>query len=203
MKGQILDYSIQTNSGVISTTDGTRYNFVGSEWKGDTPPARGAAVDFEVRNGNAVAVYKALGGGGAPAIPGRKDKTTAGLLAIFLGGLGIHKFYLGFTGPGLVFLLTNTIGWLITWILLWTPNMALGVIALIEGIIYLTKTDEEFEQTYVVGKKRGQKAVVLGWEHRPGYIGGRIASQSQPARKQRPPIGVIAPSHLMFVRASR
>jgi hypothetical protein len=34
------------------------------------------------------------------------------------------------------------------------PNIILGVIALVEGIIYLTKTDEEFEQIYVVGKKQ-------------------------------------------------
>lgn len=154
MRGQILDYSVQTSSGVISSADGTRYNFVGSEWKGDIPPARGLAVDFDPRDGNAVAVYRALGGSGVAATPGRKDKTTAGLLAIFLGGLGIHKFYLGFTGPGLVFLLTNTVGWVITWIMLGLPNIALCVIALIEGIIYLTKTDEEFEQTYVVGKKQ-------------------------------------------------
>jgi len=82
-----------------------------------------------------------------------KNKTTAGLLALFLGGLGIHKFYLGFTGSGLVFLLVNTIGFFLTWILLFTPNIVLGIIALIEGIIYLTKTDEEFHQRYIVEKK--------------------------------------------------
>jgi TM2 domain-containing membrane protein YozV len=154
MKGQILDYSVQTNSGVISTPDGTRYNFAGSEWKGDAPPMRGANVDFDVRDGNAVAVYRALGGTSAAVAPGGKDKTVAGLLAIFLGGLGIHKFYLGFTGPGLVFLLTNTVGWAVTWIMLGLPNIALCVIAVIEGIIYLTKSDEEFQQTYVIGKKQ-------------------------------------------------
>jgi TM2 domain-containing membrane protein YozV len=79
---------------------------------------------------------------------------AAGLLAIFLGGFGIHKFYLGFTGPGLVFLLVNTIGWVVTWAMLGLPNIALGIIALVEGIIYLTKTDEDFEQTYVVQKKQ-------------------------------------------------
>lgn len=90
---------------------------------------------------------------GSGATPGSKNKIAAGLLAIFLGGLGIHKFYLGYIGPGLVFLLTNTIGWFVTIFLLGLPNFALGIIALIEGIIYLTKPDEEFEQTYVVGRK--------------------------------------------------
>jgi TM2 domain-containing membrane protein YozV len=84
---------------------------------------------------------------------GSKSKVTAGLLAIFLGGLGIHKFYLGFTWPGLVFLLINTVGFSVTWIMGFIPNVVMGVIALVEGIIYLTKSDEEFEQLYVVQKK--------------------------------------------------
>ena len=154
MKGQILDYSVQNNSGVISGADGVRYTFAGSEWRGDSHPTRGAAVDFDVHEGTATGIYKALGGGSSSPGSGEKNKTTAGLLAIFLGAFGAHKFYLGFTGAGLVFLLTNTIGWVITWIMLGIPNIALGVIALIEGIMYLTKTDEEFERTYVVGKKQ-------------------------------------------------
>ncbi len=152
MKGQILDFTVQTNSGVISGEDGARYAFAGAEWNGDTPPARGMRVDFDVKDTNAIAVYKALGGSiGATE---SKNKMAAGLLAIFLGGLGIHKFYLGFTGPGLVFLLVNTVGWFVTWMLLGIPNFALAVIALIEGIIYLTKSDEEFEQMYVIDKKQ-------------------------------------------------
>jgi len=151
MKGQVLEFSVQTNSGVISGADGSRYTFAGSEWKGDNSPMRGMSVDFDSDGTNAVAVYKALGGG--IASPGSKDKTVAGLLAIFLGGFGIHKFYLGYTTPGLVYLLVNTIGFSVTWMLVFLPNIVLGVIALIEGIIYLTKSDEDFEQTYVVGKK--------------------------------------------------
>lgn len=156
MQGQVLDFSVQGNSGVISGADGARYVFVGSEWKGDVPPARGMRVDFDVQGNNAVAIYRALG---APAINqsttqgSAKDKTAAGLLALFLGGLGIHKFYLGYTGPALVFLLTNTIGWFVTWMFFGIPNIALGVIALIEGIIYLTKSDEEFQQLYVAGRR--------------------------------------------------
>jgi len=151
MKGQILEYSVQANTGIISGSDGNRYEFSGSEWKGSSVPVRGMSVDFETDGNHAKGVYLALGSSGAV---GSKDKTAAGLLAIFLGGLGIHKFYLGFTGPGLVFLLTNTVGFLISWMLLWTPHFILGVIAVIEGIIYLTKSDEEFQQLYVVQKKK-------------------------------------------------
>ena len=151
MKGQILEYSVQSNTGTVSGADGNRYQFNGAEWKGTNVPSRGMSVDFESDGDQAKSVYLALG---SPAGTGSKDKTAAGLLAIFLGGLGIHKFYLGYTGPGLVFLLTNTIGWTVSWILLFTPHIILGVIAIIEGIIYLTKSDEEFQQTYVIQKKK-------------------------------------------------
>ncbi|MFA7693874.1 MAG: hypothetical protein GX117_13340 [Candidatus Hydrogenedentes bacterium] len=62
MKGQVLDYSTQENSGLISGADGSRYPFAGSEWKGDTPPSRGMQVDFDVQDGSAVAIYQSLGG---------------------------------------------------------------------------------------------------------------------------------------------
>ncbi|MGA9116052.1 MAG: TM2 domain-containing protein [Bacteroidota bacterium] len=150
MKGQILDYTIQTNSGTITGNDGNRYGFSGADWKGSSPPARGMSVDFEVEGAQAKAVYLAIGSAGSSG----KSKIAAGLLAIFLGGIGVHKFYLGFTGPALVFLLVNTIGFAVTWLMLFIPNIVLGIIAFVEGIIYLTKSDEEFERDYVVQKKQ-------------------------------------------------
>lgn len=150
MRGQILDFNIQSNSGTISGADGNRYNFIGAEWRDNRSPLRGMQVDFETDGNAAKAVYVVSGAGSASG----KNKTAAGLLAIFLGGLGIHKFYLGFTGSGLVYLLVNTVGLLLTWVLLFIPNIVLGIIALIEGIIYLTKTDEDFEQTYLISKKQ-------------------------------------------------
>ncbi len=149
MKGQILDFSIQESVGYISGQDGKRYHFKGAEWKGGQPPRRGLTVDFAVEGDEAKAVYVPV-----RATASSKNKVAAGLLGIFLGGLGIHKFYLGFTGPGLVFLLVNTIGFAVTWIMLFIPNVVLGLIAFVEGIIYLTKSDEEFEQLYVVEKKQ-------------------------------------------------
>lgn len=153
MKGQILDYSVQQNSGVISSDDGSRFNFVGSEWKGNVNPSTGMKVDFDVADGKAVAVYQAIGSTTSSTSERSKDKVAAGLLAIFLGGLGIHKFYLGYTGPGLVFLLINTVGLILCLFLLFIPNIILGIIALIEGIIYLTKTDEEFQKQYVENRR--------------------------------------------------
>jgi TM2 domain-containing membrane protein YozV len=65
-----------------------------------------------------------------------KDRATAGILAILLGWIGAHKFYLGETGLGILYLC-----------FFWTGIPA--IVGLIEGIIYLTKTDEEFQRQYV------------------------------------------------------
>jgi len=75
---------------------------------------------------------------GKPA--GAEKKIVAGILGILLGGLGIHKFYLGYTKEGIIQLILGffCVG---------------GLIGLIEGIIYLTKSDEEFVATYITGKK--------------------------------------------------
>ena len=75
-----------------------------------------------------------------------KDKLVAGLLAIFLGTLGIHKFYLGYTKSGVIMLLVSLLTFGI-------GAAVMAVIALIEGILYLTKSDAEFYQTYVQNKK--------------------------------------------------
>lgn len=84
--------------------------------------------------------------GAAATGSGSKSKVAAGLLAIFLGGLGIHKFYLGYNKEGIIMLLVSLLsaGFL-------SPVVAL--ISLIEGIIYLTKDDAAFDQTYVQNKK--------------------------------------------------
>ncbi|WP_139996613.1 NINE protein [Paenibacillus paridis] len=65
----------------------------------------------------------------------RKSKVTAGVLGILLGGLGIHKFYLGRIGWGIVYL-----------IFCWTYIPAL--LGVIEGIIYLSSSDEKFHMKY-------------------------------------------------------
>lgn len=77
-----------------------------------------------------------------------KSKVVAGLLAIFLGTLGVHKFYLGYTQAGIIMLLVSLLGAIIL-----VGPLAMGVIALIEGILYLTKSDQDFYQIYIVGKR--------------------------------------------------
>lgn len=74
------------------------------------------------------------------------NKIPAGICGILLGSLGIHKFILGYTGAGLIMLLVSVLS-----CFLLAPVMHL--IGLIEGIIYLCKTDEEFVRVYVDGRK--------------------------------------------------
>jgi len=77
-------------------------------------------------------------------------KVLAGILAIVLGGLGVHKFILGYNKEGIILLVvTVALGILTCGLLGWIGP----VIGVIEGIIYLTKSDEEFYNTYQVGRK--------------------------------------------------
>ena len=77
-------------------------------------------------------------------------KIVAGVIAIFLGGLGIHKFVLGYTKEGLIILMITIILGVLT---CGVAGWLMSVLGLIEGIVYLTKTDEEFYNTYQAGKK--------------------------------------------------
>ena len=73
-------------------------------------------------------------------------KIACGICGILLGALGIHKFILGYTTEGLVMLLVSilTCGF---------GSPVMGFIGLIEGIMYLTKSDQEFYDTYMANKK--------------------------------------------------
>lgn len=64
-----------------------------------------------------------------------KDKVAAGLLGIFVGGLGIHKFYLGKIWQGMLFVIFS-----------WTIIPI--IIGFIDGIRYLSMSDEEFNRRY-------------------------------------------------------
>ncbi|HEA20335.1 MAG TPA: NINE protein [Pricia antarctica] len=83
-------------------------------------------------------------------VGGENKKVLAGILAIVLGGFGIHKFILGYTKEGIIMLVV-TIG--LGAITCGMAASAVWIIGVIEGIIYLTKTDEEFYNIYQVGRK--------------------------------------------------
>lgn len=69
-------------------------------------------------------------------------KMIAGILALLIGSLGIHKFILGYTQEGILQIIITIV----------TCGLG-GIIPLIEGIIYLTKSDEDFYETYQVNKR--------------------------------------------------
>ena len=73
-------------------------------------------------------------------------KISAGVCGILLGALGVHKFILGYNVAGTIMLLVTvlTCGF---------GGMAMGVVGLVEGIIYLTKSDREFYKTYIAHKR--------------------------------------------------
>ncbi|MDX1946023.1 MAG: NINE protein [Pirellulaceae bacterium] len=82
-------------------------------------------------------------------------KIAAGICGILLGPLGIHKFVLGFNGAGAIMLAVSLVG-IITGSCLVIPLLAyfaMAIIGLVEGIMYLTKTDEEFYQLYAIQRK--------------------------------------------------
>ena len=77
---------------------------------------------------------------------GADKKIVAGILGIVVGGFGIHKFILGYQREGLIMLLVSVL----------SCGMLAGVmhiIGIVEGIIYLTQSDEDFVRTYVQGRK--------------------------------------------------
>jgi TM2 domain-containing membrane protein YozV len=82
--------------------------------------------------------------------PGENKKILAGVLAILLGGLGVHKFILGYTKEGIIVLVITIILGILT---CGMAGWVMSVLGLIEGIVYLTKSDEEFYNIYQVGKK--------------------------------------------------
>ena len=145
MNGNILDYDFERHIGVISAEDGSRYKFTGGEFNSKIgPPRAGMKVDFEaVEGGVAIGVYPQSNSASGP-----KDKVVAALLAFFLGGLGIHKFYLGKTSAAVIMLLCGTLGWLLI-----LPPFIVAIIAFIEFIIYLTKDEQTFQEEYVHGDK--------------------------------------------------
>lgn len=157
MRGQILRYDPTTAEGIISSEDGGRFAFSGRDWRGDPQRLRdGAAVDFSAEDDRAREVYLVPGSSALQDAIGSYDKSpiVAGLLALFLGGLGVHKFYLGYNTQGVILLVGLFVSWILSFVVIGLFGvMAIAVVCLIEAIIYITKSPDDFYQTYVVNKK--------------------------------------------------
>lgn len=91
------------------------------------------SVNPGAQGGSSMTDYKAMGA---------DKKIIAGICGILLGGFGVHKFILGYTTEGIIQIVITLV------------TCGIGsVVGLVEGIIYLTKSDEEFVRTYIQNKK--------------------------------------------------
>jgi TM2 domain-containing membrane protein YozV len=79
-------------------------------------------------------------------LPDGHKKIAAGICGILFGAFGVHKFILGMTKPGLIMLIVSLLTFGI-------GGAVMHVIGLVEGIIYLTRTDDEFYRTYILGRR--------------------------------------------------
>jgi TM2 domain-containing membrane protein YozV len=77
------------------------------------------------------------------------NRIAAGILGILLGPLGIHKFILGYTTAGVIMLVVSIVGACAYGL----GPFVMWIIGLVEGIIYLTKSDQEFHRVYVVNQR--------------------------------------------------
>lgn len=84
-----------------------------------------------------------------------QTQLLAGLMGIFFGGLGVHKFILGYNKAAIIMLVVTLVSIpLLLFVIGFFGIMAMGIIGFIEGIIYLTKTPEDFQATYIDGEKQ-------------------------------------------------
>lgn len=98
-----------------------------------TPVVGGGYQPMQSVNAGAMTDWKSMGA---------DKKISAGICAILFGWLGVHKFILGYTNEGVIQLILGVLTCGLT-----------NIIGIIEGIIYLTKSDEEFVRTYIQGRK--------------------------------------------------
>jgi len=147
MRGQVLGVDARTGNGIVSGDDGRRYSFKPEDWAARGEPAVGLYVDFETEDNRALTLFPVPGSvAAAPAAApasrapeNDRNKIVAAILALLLGPLGIHRFYLGRTGTGIVMLvLSCTIVGL----------LATGPWAFVDMIRYLMMSDREFAARY-------------------------------------------------------
>jgi TM2 domain-containing membrane protein YozV len=143
MRGQVLGVDRGSGEGQISGEDGQRYVFAPADWRDEKGPVVGVHVDFTTQGARASCIFR-LPEPGAPPLPAQaaandRNKYVAALLAFFVGVLGIHRFYLGRNGSGVLMLVLSAtiVGLVVT-----------GIWAFIDTIRYLAMPEAEFAQRY-------------------------------------------------------
>ncbi|PSJ39475.1 TM2 domain-containing protein [Allosphingosinicella deserti] len=150
MRGQVLGVDTRTGDGIVLGDDGRRYTFRPRDWADRGEPAVGLQVDFETDQSRALSIFPVPGAvpvrpavavahpGGAP-VANDRNKYIAALIAFAFGPLGIHRFYLGRTGTGILMLVLSCT---IIGLLLSVPW------AFVDMIRYLIMSEREFASRY-------------------------------------------------------
>lgn len=146
--GDALDSAKETTKD-LSEKASEKFDDAKEATKEFTEDAKEAASDFaddakKTANEFSESAKEAFGGAS-----GENKKMLAGILAIIFGWLGVHKFILGYQKEGIIMAVVGVLGWFLCGI----PTMIVSIVGLIEGIMYLTKSDEEFYETYQKGRK--------------------------------------------------
>jgi TM2 domain-containing membrane protein YozV len=133
MQGTVLTFHPETNTGLISGYDGTRYTFSRADWT--TPnlePQQGLTVDFDGDGKKALQIIVIES---KATFRKAKTKSAAILWCLFLGGIGAHKFYLRQTSWGVIYLL-----------FFWTLIPVL--VSFVETIMLILMSESEFNRRY-------------------------------------------------------
>ena len=148
MRGQVLGVDMRTGDGIVVGDDGRRYSFKPDDWAARGEPAVGMQVHFETRECRALTIFPVPGTAPPPvaaAASGRavgkkeRNKFVAALLALLLGPLGIHRFYLGRVGSGIAMMVLS---FTVLGLLVSVPW------ALIDTVRFLMMTHREFADRY-------------------------------------------------------
>lgn len=145
MRGQVLGVDRTSGEGQISGEDGQRYTFRPQDWSDSRGPSVGARIDFAAEGTRALRIFRLPGidaetnPAGRGASNADRNKYVAALLAFLLGIFGVHRFYLGQNGAGVLMILLSItlVGVVIT-----------SIWALIDTIRYLVMSDAEFDHRY-------------------------------------------------------
>ena len=145
MRGQVLGVDTRTGDGIVSGDDGLRYSFRPADWAHRGEPAIGMHVDFEPQESRALSIFPVPGTAppqsvtATESVQSDRNKYVAAAIAFLLGPLGIHRFYLGRVGTGILMLVLSCT---VFGLLVSVPW------AFIDMVRYLVMSDREFAARY-------------------------------------------------------
>ena len=152
--------------GTITGEDGSSYNLITEDILVNTKQIEGRGLVghkvFFIPNGaqakrvivrdDILGIYIVAADG---SFIGNGDRLISAIIAVLLGLIGAHKFYLGYKSQGILMFLAGTVGWLLIF-----PPFISFVISIAEAFIYLSKTDQEFYDTYIAKERVGSNCGV-------------------------------------------